>query len=191
MRPPWPALALIAACSPGVPASRTEPPRPEAPGLVLPGACVDPGADARARFGADAAEGEMRVERAVDLDEDGVLDPFVAHPSFCGTGGCVWHLYVERGACAHWVGALFGIWPLPRAGRSHGLFELEIAARKGCAGAARSESRASFDGVRYIVTSARECHCPDPDKAPSSDDDTPEPSGTCDDWAPIEGTPTP
>jgi hypothetical protein len=191
MRSPWPALALLAACSPGVPTSPTQPPRPEPPGLALPGACVDPRADARARFGADAADGELRVERAVDLDDDGRLDPFVAHPSFCGTGGCVWQLYVERGACAHWVGSLFGIWPLPRTARSHALFELEIAARNGCAGAARTESRASFDGMRYVVTSARECHCPDPAKAPASDDDTPEPDGVCDAWAPVESASSP
>ncbi len=191
MRPPWPALALLVACSPGVPASRREPPRPEPPGLALPGVCADPAADARARFGPDAAEGELRLERAVDLDGDGVLDPFVAHPSFCGTGGCVWQLYVERGACAHWVGSLFGIWPLPRTARSHGLVELEIAARKGCAGASRTEARATFDGARYAVTSARECHCPESGRAPLTDDDAPEPEGTCDEWAPIEGAPSP
>ncbi len=178
-------LATIAACSRSAPRARAEAPRPEAAD-ALGGPCVDPATDARRRLGSDAADGELRVERVVDLDGDGVDDPFVAHPAFCGTGGCQWQLYVARGACARWVGELFAIWPLPGSSKSHGLMDLDLAVRKGCAGAARTESRARFDGSRYVVTETRECHCPEPAPEGSQGDESEPSEGSCDDWTPLE-----
>lgn len=175
---------LCAGCSPAARGPTAPERAPIAAEGGLPGACVEPTADGRRRLGADASDGELRVERTVDLDGDGVADPFVAHASFCGSSGCVWQLYVARGGCAHWVGELYGIWPLPREDRSHGLADLEVAARNGCAGAARTESRASFDGVRYGITTTRECHCPAAGADPATDDDTVDPEAACDPWAP-------
>lgn len=175
--------ATVAGCPRSAPIAAPDRPISAPDARALPGTCVEPEADARRRLGADAHDGELRVERVVDLDGDGVPDPFVAHPSFCGSGGCVWQLYVSRGGCAHWVGDLFGIWPLPRDGRTQGLADLEVAARNGCAGAARTESRASFDGARYAVTATRECHCPTV-ADPATDDDAPDPEAACDPWSP-------
>jgi hypothetical protein len=179
------ACAGLVACSPAATheATRTTPEPEMTSAVAVPGACVDPSRDARRRFGTDASDGDMRVERTIDLDEDGTPDPFVAHPTFCGTGGCLWQLYVARGGCAHWVGELFGIWPLPSDARDHGLVDLEIAARKGCAGAERTESRARFDGTRYEISAARECHCLELDGTPG--DDPPPSDAACDAWLPV------
>jgi hypothetical protein len=136
---------------------------------------VDPAADARASFGPDADEGGLRVERALDLDGDGVLDPFVTHASFCGTGGCDFRLYVARGACAHRVGAMFGSTPAARSERSNGLIELENAARNGCGGLARTEARARFDGTEYVVYEQRTCSCPDEGQTDTE----------CESWKPV------
>jgi hypothetical protein len=143
----------------------------------MPGPCVDPGADARRRLGPDA-DGELRVERSVDLDGDGRPDPLVTQASFCGTGGCTWHLYVGRGACAHHVGEVFGMLPLPRPVVSQGLIELEIATRDGCGGMARTESRLRFDGQTYMPYTTRKCLCP------TGDEGSEDPERWCERWAP-------
>lgn len=148
----------------------------------LPGACVDPVADARARMGKDADAEGVQVERAVDLDGDGILDPFVTHSSFCGTGGCTWHLFVARGGCAHHVGVLFGVMPFSRASTANGLVDLEVAARDGCAGMARTETRARFDGTEYVQHEVRRCECPtEPTEGEHEDWD---PDAFCEAWRP-------
>ncbi len=149
--------------------------------LALPGPCVDPEADALTRFGPDADREGAHIERTVDLDGDGTLDPMVTHASFCGTGGCNWQLYVARGECAHHVGELFGLLPTARTDVTSGLVELEIAARDGCGGMARTELRARFDGHTYVPAETRKCRCPEP-----SDDavDDADPEKWCDPWRP-------
>lgn len=161
------------------------PPRPK-PGLALPGACVDPVHDALDRLGPDADREGLRDERSVDLDGDGAPDAFLTHGSFCGTGGCTWHLYVTRGACAHYVGELFGVLPLVRVRSEKGLAELEIVARTGCAGMARTETRARFDGHVYAPHSARKCRCPEPSDEPSPE---PDPETLCEPWKPVPPPP--
>ena len=155
-------------------------PRP-APKIELPGGCVDPLSDALDRLGPDADRPGLREETSTDLDGDGQNDPFVTHP-FCGTGGCSWHLYVTRGSCAHYVGELFGMLPIPRPRTEKGLVELEIAARTGCAGMARTETRARFDGKTYVPLSARKRRCPE-----ASDETAPEPDpeALCEPWKPV------
>lgn len=147
--------------------------------LALPGACVDPTADALARLGPDTDQEGARTERTVDLDGDGTLDPMVTHGSFCGAGGCSWQLYVARGACAHHVGELFGLLPTARADVTSGLVDVEIAARDGCGGMARTESRARFDGHTYVVAETRKCRCPEPSEDPTEDAD---PDKWCEPW---------
>ena len=159
------AMLLLAACSPAPQAHVTPPPKP--PKLSLPGGCVAPESDARARLGPDAHDGALRVERIVDLDGDGITDPYVTHDVFCGTGGCRWQLYVERGPCGHHVGELFGMTPLPIAEvRDHGLLQLEVTVRQGCAGLARFETRVRFDGATYKAFQTRACTCPKEDDPP-------------------------
>lgn len=157
-----------------VPVVPTSPKSPK-----LHGSCVDPEKDARLRLGADAQGEGLRVERAADLDGDGVLDPFVTHEVFCGTGGCDWHLYVARGACAIHVGELFAVLPLATTTQRFGLFDLVGTVRNGCAGMARTDFVATFDGARYRIVRERACACPDLDEGAS-----PDPDATCEDWHP-------
>jgi hypothetical protein len=175
-------LVLLVSCGP----ARTTPvekpkPRPR-PVLAMPGACVDPINDALDRLGPDADREGLRVEGSIDLDRDGHGDAFITHGAFCGTGGCTWHLYVTRGTCAHYVGELFGVLPLARPNAVAGLVELEIAAKTGCAGMARTETRARFDGKAYVPYSMRKCRCPDE----GGEADIPDPEKLCEPWRPAE-----
>jgi hypothetical protein len=56
---------------------------------------------------------------------------------------------------------MFGSAPSAMTERSHGLVDLENAARNGCGGLARTEARARFDGTAYVVYAERACTCPD------------------------------
>ena len=150
----------------------------------LHGSCVDPQKDARLRLGPDAQGEGLRVERTSDLDDDGVLDPFVTHEVFCGTGGCDWHLYVARGPCAYHVGEIFTMLPLTLSSKRLGLFDLTGTIRNGCAGMARTDFVATFDGARYGVVRERTCTCPDVDEGAS-----PDPDATCEDWHPPRKNP--
>lgn len=142
----------------------------------MPGPCVDPLNDALDRLGPDADREGLRVERPIDLDGDGRPDPLVTHGAFCGTGGCSWHVYVDRETCAHHVGELFGVLPLARPTFVGGLVELEIAAKTGCGGMARTETRARFDGKAYSPHSMRKCRCPDETES------VPDPDALCEPW---------
>lgn len=177
MRAPWVAqLGVSIGVSLGVSLAASSggvacgPPRVPPPGptkVALPGPCVDPLVDARARLGPDAHDGPLRVERMVDLDGDGTTDPYVTHEVFCGTGGCRWQVYVQREGCAHHVGELFGMAPLPlEEVHTHGLRALTLVWRAGCAGLARDETRVRFDGVRYVPFARRKCTCPEEDAPP-------------------------
>lgn len=148
----------------------------------LPGSCIDPEHDARTRLGSDAQGEGLRVERRVDLDEDGIADPFVTHEVFCGTGGCDWHLYVQRGTCAYHVGEMFAVLPLSisEKAKSLGLLDLTGTIRNGCTGVARTEVVASFDGARYRIVRERTCTCPKEDEAKDATDF----DATCEDWHP-------
>ena len=170
---------LLFACSPARPIAVDKPaPRPK-PVTALPGACVDPVFDALDRLGPDADRDGLRDERSLDLDSDGRSDLLLTHGAFCGTGGCTWHLYVLRGACGHYVGELFGMLPLARPERSKGLVELEVTARTGCAGMARTETRARFDGAAYVPYSMRKCRCPEEADEMAPD---PDPDKLCEAW---------
>ncbi len=179
-------LWSLVACGPPPRAVSNHPaPRP-APKLALPGSCVDPIHDALDRLGPDADREGLRDERGVDLDGDGQGDRFLTHGAFCGTGGCSWHLYVSRGACAHYVGELFGMLPIARPRTDKGLVELEITARTGCAGMARTETRARFDGHVYTPHSSRKCRCPEPSDETAGE---PDPEALCDPWVPVAPAP--
>jgi hypothetical protein len=180
----------IAACGPPrepispPPGVATKPsPRPV---LALPGACVDPAVDAVARLGPDADAAGLRTEANVDLDGDGTLDPLITHGNFCGTGGCNWQLYVARGACGHFVGELFGVLPMVRDSVSRGLVDLEIGARDGCGGMARTETRVRFDGRAYVAAELRKCRCPEPTEGTTDDAD---PEKWCDPWRKADAAP--
>lgn len=149
---------------------------------AMPGACVDPAKDAVSRFGPDADAAGVQTEVDTDLDGDGRADPMITHPSFCGTGGCTWQLYVARGACAHFVGELFGMLPSVRDSATNGLVELQISARNGCGGMARTETRARFNGQTYAASEVRNCRCPEPSEEVTDDTD---PDKWCEPWRPV------
>lgn len=172
------AVALLLACGPARPLAIEKPaPKPK-PVIALPGACVDPVNDALDRLGPDADREGIRVERTLDLDADGHVDPFVTESAFCGTGGCTWHVYVSRGACAHYVGEMFGVLPVAGLEAHGGLIDLEIGAKTGCGGMARTETRARFDGKFYVPYSMRKCRCPDE----GDDAKVPDPEALCEPW---------
>ena len=186
-----PLAVVVCACPRAQERIAPPPPLPPAPSSVvvadaLPGPCVDPVRDARRRLGSDADAAGVRVD-ALDLDDDGTPDPIVTHESFCGTGGCDWQLYVARGACAHFVGSMFTVWPLPQSRAHHGLVDLLAVVRNGCAGAARTEQETSFDGTRYVVVRQRSCRCPEPSDHPGEVD----PDASCGEWQepPVAGAP--
>ncbi len=156
------AVALTGCPRAIVQSPHADPPKHAAdtPAVLAPGPCLEPVSEARRRLGSDADAAGVKLDRSVDLDGDGAFDVAVTHQSFCGTGGCVWHLFLARGTCGHWVGEMFGVTPVPRTASSHGLVELEIATRDGCGGLARTEARARFDGRAYSTYSQRRCRCP-------------------------------
>jgi hypothetical protein len=179
-------VLLLAGCGSARPISTEKPrPRPK-PVLALPGTCVDPVNDALDRLGPDADREGLREERSVDLDGDGNHDALITHGAFCGTGGCTWHVYVTRGTCGHYVGELFGMLPLARPTVVKGLVELEVVARTGCAGMARTETRARFDGTAYLAYSVRKCRCPE-----EADEAIPEPDPEklCEPWRAVSSSP--
>lgn len=169
----------LSGCGPAR-ATSTAPPRPRPkPVLPLPGSCVNPVIDALDRLGPDADREGLREERSLDLDGDGHSDALITHGAFCGTGGCTWHLYVARETCGHYVGELFGVLPLALPRVAKGLIELEVAARTGCAGMARTETRARFDGTAYLAYSVRKCRCPDETEEAAPE---PDPEKLCEPW---------
>jgi hypothetical protein len=105
----------------------------------------------------------------LDIDGDGIDDLVVPRvsdaplPDFARTSdGCGirnWDVYLRRGTCGHWVGALPGR-PRIGAGKSpEGLVDLEVDARDDVDVATGTYA---FDGVQYLLvavdTDESRCH---------------------------------
>ncbi len=159
------ALSACTSTSPPPPHPAQNKP-PSAPCLLA----VD---DALARL---SAPDEALTHADLDLDGDGLLDPIVTHPSSCGSGGCTWELYLSHGTCARHVGELFGVKPRQLPHVHDGLVEIAIDQRDGCAGMARVEVRAWFDGASYVAHEMRTCDCPERPDASSA------PDANCEEW---------
>ncbi|MFI5300725.1 MAG: hypothetical protein ACHREM_21800, partial [Polyangiales bacterium] len=149
------------------------------------GPCVDVRTDALRRLGPDADASRLSIEAPFDLDGDGHADAYVSDPSFCGTGGCTWELYVSRGACGIHVLEVFAVYPTAASTHSHGLADLGVTMKNGCAGLARTELTLSFDGTRYVPVRQRDCECPAlvDDNGATVDPPT-NPDATCSAWGP-------
>jgi hypothetical protein len=180
---------LVAAC----PSTATTPQATSgAPGAApLAGPCVDVRADALRRYGPDADASRLSIEAEVDLDGDGVADPFVSDPSFCGTGGCTWELYLARGGCGVHLLEVFAVFPTALKTRHHGLADLAVTIKNGCAGLARTELVLSFDGARYVPVRQRDCTCPALDDDGAGTAAPPSPDATCSAWGPAHAMETP
>ena len=117
--------------------------------------CVDVTPDATRRL---AQSGEVqRVDKTdgLDLDRDGTPDWWLRDDSQCGTGGCLYEVYLARGACGVWVGELdyFHDRLVPEA---DGAFPpLRSEWRDGCC--TRIDARDEYDGAAYTRTAEREC----------------------------------
>ncbi|MFO0745493.1 MAG: hypothetical protein U1F43_07455 [Myxococcota bacterium] len=162
---------MLAACA-GLAACASAP-TPTASGAAA--RCVDPDADAIERFAQLASVEAVDRESGFDLDRDGVPDIAVYAPELCGTGGCVYELYVMPQAsgttCARWVGTV-------EAGDLVDALEREAGApfpsfvatwSYGCC--EMEETRHVYDGHQYRETEARQCQR-------SVEDD----SDTCEAW---------
>lgn len=139
-------------------------------GVALPGACVDPKADAKPRLeamGVDPSVGDFELHPLEDLDGDGQADTKV----FFGLG-IEEHsmLYVMRGPCGYFVGDVPGSFTIAKT-RTKGLADLAASESVNCEGARcgcePGSSVLRFDGKAYVVDPARvkpsrELDCPDP-----------------------------
>jgi hypothetical protein len=130
--------------------------------VQLPGACVDPVADAKVRA---TGPGPV-VAMEPDLDGDGTKDKIVA---FTSTGpASTFVAYVMRGKCGHFVGVLKAGTLEPQKSRSRGLSDLNAhvpcAAPKTC-NCTTQDFTAKFDGRAYLAGVAREELVPCPPDA--------------------------
>lgn len=172
----WIGRALVAlavagvACAPG-PSTAVRPTSGD-PGAAP---CVDAGSDAKRRLKA----AEVSLASKLDLDGDGAPDPIVTSDGWCGSGGCDHLLYVQRGACARYVGRLRGREIRLAKGRHNGFADLETDEH---GGAQWAEKRASLhaDG-EYHVDEERVC------KARVVEKDEPNPAADCKPWGPPGG----
>ncbi len=125
--------------------------RPAAP--PHPRKCVEPYADATARLLRFNAEGKpaprLFAEAFVDLDRDGQKDEFIADQDGCGTGGCVYYVYLKRKNCSEFAGQIEGKGVTAPGAMSHGLLDLRYVWGLGCC--EKYEQIARFDGRRYRV----------------------------------------
>jgi hypothetical protein len=124
--------------------------------LKVPGACVDPKADATKRAkpflaGTSATLDEMLGETTpMDLDGDGTKDRIFAVGLATTAAQFV---YVMRGACGHYVGDLGGAAVKPLPTKHDGLPDLAAEDTSHCEGAQGpckpKTSRLVFDGTEY------------------------------------------
>lgn len=169
MRALW--ILLMIGCGGGDGKSGGFPPNIGRP-TQLPGACVDPKADATKRFaGTDAEVPGADVPSGgeiADLDRDGNKDVALSAGSPAITRTAV---YVMRGACGHYVGDV-GAPPHLDSGAQHtnGLADLTVLDGRDCEGARCGCDPAvnvfRFDGTEYKHDKAasKEGHekaCPD------------------------------
>jgi hypothetical protein len=181
---------VVSACAPSTVAQATIAPREAAAPTFGP--CVDVRADALRRLGPDADVARLSIETPFDLDGDGVPDAYVSDPSFCGTGGCTWELYLARGTCGIHVLQVFAVYPTPAKTRSHGLADLGVTIKNGCAGLARTELTLAYDGARYVAVRERDCDCPTlVDDNGATVDPPLSPDATCSAWGPATSKETP
>lgn len=119
--------------------------------MALVGACVEPVADATKRL---AEPDGLAASAAPDLDGDGTPD--IAVPAGMGV---ITHtfLYVQRGACGHFVGDVGGP-PQARATRTQGMSDLVVPEVSNCEGARcgcePGEHHFLFDGTTYKLDEA-------------------------------------
>lgn len=170
MRALW--LLVLIGCG-GGDAHRGTPPNLGRP-APLPGACVDPAADAAKRLAgtdAGAPDGDTpHPTTLADLDSDGTADRAFSAGSPAITRTAV---YVMRGACGHYVGDVVAPPQAPAGERpTNGLLDLTVLDGQHCEGArcgcepTRRVFR--FDGTEYredkaATVEGHEKPCPDGD----------------------------
>jgi hypothetical protein len=108
------------------------------------------------------------LERQVaDVDGDGDKETAIALD--CGgTGNCHYLFVVSNaGQCPRLVGEWFGQLPVVQSKRHHGLADLSVFNRSGCAGRSGGLTRLVFDGRTYVERASVSCQCGDePDAGP-------------------------
>ncbi len=95
----------------------------------------------------------------IDVNGDGVKDLMLAWGGYCGSGGCVWHLYRcgQGGDCATWLGTLRGRFYEATGERHRGYAELLLGRHSGSCDVEKVRYR--FDGQAYSPYTVRNCRC--------------------------------
>jgi hypothetical protein len=148
--PVQPATPSPTSPAPAQPPAATAP----APAVALPGACVDPAADAARRLSREISQGTGDPpfsQAGPDVDGYGTADRLLSIGAGYTTNTLV---YVMRGACGHFVGDI-GSTPqkVDNPTRSNGLIDLrglEVSACEGSpCGCIEGELWHRFDGTEY------------------------------------------
>jgi hypothetical protein len=143
--------------------------------------CVDAREDAEKRLFAGEkmkslyADAELVVQREIDLDGDGALDPFVTSTVSCGSGGCDWVIYVEHATgCARYVGQFWGE-PTALERQPSGWVDVQLDSHGGY----QMLEWIRYAGDRYRAYRIKRCPWGDPtppfDAAPDAEDG-------CEEW---------
>lgn len=164
-------VLVLLGCGGNAPVPTANTARPVAV-VALPGACVDPKADAKPRLasmGIDPGVGDFELHPLEDLDGDNLTDTEV----FYGLG-IEEHamLYVMRGSCGHFVGDAMGPVRIAQT-RTKGMLDLVVSESVNCEGSRcgceLGSSLLQFDGTAYVVDPARV----KPSRATDCPDDAP------------------
>lgn len=113
-----------------------------------------------------------------DVDGDGRDESMVIAEVHCGvTGNCPRLLYLSNDGCMRYGGGLWATWEservLPKT--RHGVHDLEVYLKDGCAGMAGTVSRLGWTGEHYRVRSTIDCECPAGWSDEGSEDEPTEP----------------
>ena len=94
-------------------------------------------------------------EKKFDLNGDGRKDVLVTHRGACGSGGCVWTLYVSKDGCYREICQIDGGIDKVLRPSSHGL--RNIKASRSFGSDTNGEKKLRFDGKMYKVFKERSC----------------------------------
>jgi hypothetical protein len=150
------------------------------PAVVIPtrtDACADPALEVAARW-VEATRldqpGELSRYPLPDVDGDGLEEAMYLDEHQCGvTGNCPRVLMLsDGGECLRYAG---GFWATAESEevlptRHHGVADLRVYVKGGCAGLEGSVERLEFDGTAYRVAESVQCACFETANAPPDRD---------------------
>jgi hypothetical protein len=111
----------------------------------------------------DVMRNALTIHPLPDADGDGKPEHMVFAESQCGTSGnCPRVLYLSKNGCS-FAGAFWAEWESERVLPEvhHGVHDLSIYLKDGCAGLEGTVVRMAWNGTRYEQTKRIKCTCPD------------------------------